>query len=164
MAETNESGVARRAFLGRGIAITATGAAAGVLANIEQLMASEGSQSGAGFVAYMAHDQKRAQNLVNFMSARGFKEQVEFSVTGRGEHRDIWGRGTLPFDTVQTIMVGGSGFAVLVGDGATSTSRSAPHAQVWMASAGVASTKAGTGFAPSSVVVATEDGAQEDVQ
>ena len=164
MAETNKPGVARRAFLGRGLAITATGAAAGALANIEQLIASEGSQSGAGFVAYMTHDQKRAQNLVNFMTARGFKERAEYSVTGRGEHRDIWGRGTLAFDTVQTIMVGGGGFAVLVGDGASSTSPAAPHAQVWTASAGVASTRGGAGFAPSSVVVATEDGAQEDQQ
>jgi hypothetical protein len=131
MGESGVSQVARRAFLARGVAIGLTGAAAAVFSNIEQLMAAPGASSGAGFSAYMAHDQARADKLLGFMMAKGYSERPEYSVAAQGEHVDIWGRGTRPFDVVQSIMSGPGGFAVLVGQGPSSPTPGAPNAQVW---------------------------------
>lgn len=147
--------------MGRGAALGLAGAAAGVLANIEQLIAAEGSTSGGGFVSYMAHDPTRAQSLMTFMNQRGFTERAEFSVTAQGTHVDVWGRGTLPFDTVQTIMASGNGsFAVLVGQGTTSPTPGPPNAQVWVIPSG-GSAKANGESTPAAVYVANDNGVEQ---
>jgi hypothetical protein len=163
MAGTDRSGVARRSFLGRGAALGLAGAAAGVIANIEQLIAAEGSASGAGFASYMAHDQGRAQSLLTFMNQRGFTERPEFSVNAQGTHVDVWGRGTLSFDTVQTIMASDNGsFAVLIGQGTTSPTPGPPNAQVWVIpNGGSARTSSGGGPSPAAVYVANDNGVQQ---
>jgi hypothetical protein len=163
MALGDGSDVARRTFLGRGAALGLVGAAAGVLANIEQLIAAEGAASGAGFASYMAHDQARAQNLLTFMNQRGFTERAEFSVTAQGAHRDVWGRGTLPFDTVQTIMASGNGsFAVLIGQGTNSPTPAPPNAQVWVIPGGGSATAVAVGpHTPAAVYVANDNGVEQ---
>ena len=165
MGESGVSQVARRAFLGRGVAIGLTGAAAAVLSNIEQLMAAPGASSGAGFAAYMAHDQARADKLLGFMKSKGYSERVEYSVAAQGEHVDIWGRGTRPFDTVQSIMSGPNGFAVLVGQGPSSPTPGEPNAQVWRMSGGklkstTSAVTSATDPGPSEVYVANDTDVQ----